>query len=124
MSKNLLIGYHVVAAAGHLGDMYVHHDFDRVPQTWLDAEEPLPISAPDAYRRAAQYVQEHPEASMPFLQDVERELTPLEKAASELGSLLTSLCTRHGLDLGMSQDDIDAELGRELAVFGVRGAQD
>lgn len=125
MSKNLTVGYHVVACMSQDGwEMYVHHDFNCVPQTWLDEEEPLPIPAPDAYRRCAQYVQEHPEAPMPALEPVQRELTPIELAASELGSLLMGLCQRHGFDLGMSQDDINDELMRELAAFGVQDAKD
>lgn len=113
MSKNLLLGYVVQ----DISDYFVHHDFARTPQTWLSDEEPLPIPAPDAYRRAAQYMQEHPEAPMPLILDVERELTPLEKTASDLGQRLTSLCNMHGLDLGISQDEIDEQLARELTAL-------
>lgn len=111
MDTTTIIGYRVKDCHGN----FVHTDFQT---TWASAREPEPIQQADAYRRIAAYITDHPGAPVPFVVPVHRQLSPLETASKELGGLLSSLCRRHNLNLGLTQDQIERRISKELAELG------
>lgn len=119
-TTNEVIGYRVLSGA-----QFVHTNFRT---TWLSYEQPTPISKSDAYRRVAAFVDEHPDQQEhfgdPTVVPVYRVLTPLECTARELGSLLTSLTERHGLRLGLSGDQIEKRIAKELEELGASPVMD
>ena len=80
------------------------------------ASGPAPISAPDAYRRMAAFIEANPSVHVGYLylEPVYRETTPVEDCAHELGGLLEGLLARHNCDLGLSRSQIDAILAKDL----------
>jgi hypothetical protein len=112
MQTNTIIGYHV---QDHNG-MYV--SFDGT-QNFRSYDAPAPVSQPDAYRRLAAFIEENPAGTpIPRVVPVYRELSPLETASQELGGMLESLCKRHGLDLGLSREQMETQIAKELADLG------
>ena len=113
-TTNEVIGYRVKS-----GEQFVHTNFRT---TWTSYQEPTTISKSDAYRRVAAFVDEHPEESEHFgdpeVVPVYRVLTPLETASKEFSGLLTSLCERHGLRLGLSNDQVEKRIAKELEELG------
>lgn len=112
--KNTLIGYRVMS-----GQQFVH---STLTSSWTDYSEPAPVSHGDAFRRAAQFIDTHADDvetfGAPKIVPVHRDFTPMEKAASELGGLLTALASRHGLTLNLTKDQIEAKIAAELREFG------
>lgn len=97
-------------------------DFDPETGTNFFVEErPKPISKPDAYRRLAAFLDQTADGVLaggePYVTPVFRERTPVERASAELAVQLKSLCARHGLDLGLSDEQIEARIGEELQAF-------
>lgn len=80
-----------------------------------------PITQAEAYRRVSVYLTENPNGDVPQVIPVTRTLTPIETASAELGDLLQSLCRRHGLDLGLSKDQVNKQIAKELADLGATG---
>lgn len=118
-TTNEIIGYRVKS-----GEQYVHTDLKT---TWTSYTQPTPISRSDAYRRAAAFIQDHPDDSdgqwTPTVVPAYRVLTPVETASKELSGLLTALCERHGLQLGLSKEQVEKRLAKELEEFGVTSSQ-
>ena len=128
MRTNEIIGYRVA----NFGGFFV----DTTPQgvNFTTDEEPTPIPRGDALRRMAAFLDANPDLDMEDfeVQPVYRETTPIEDTADELGGLFETLCRRHGLDLGLTRDQINAQLVKDLeavrdgrgfgpAAFGIPG---
>ena len=77
---------------------------------------PAPIPRGDAYRRLAAWLDANPDAQDDdyTVDPVYRETTPIEDASNELGGLLEGLCARHGLQLGLTRQQINAQIALEL----------
>lgn len=112
---NEIIGYQVKCING--GE-FVHTD--TAGHNFLSYREPLPIARGDAYRRLAAFFDQNDGNTEDLFEvvPVYRQLTPTETVAQELGSLLSSLCGRHGLQLGLSQAQIEAKIAQELGELG------
>jgi hypothetical protein len=110
MAKQMkIIGYEVETFDGYF--VMTGGDIDSdVPECTLA----------EAYRRVGEYIDRNPTMPVPVIHNVERESTPLESASSELGNLLVNLCERHGLNLGLTKDDIERQLAKELAALGAK----
>src|SRR5262245_33481414 len=116
MNANLIIGYVVQCEDG----LYVHK---TSVSHILSSIQPDPISRPDAYRRLAGFLEENPTNTLEYtVAPVYREYTPLENASKELGNLLMSLCRRHHLELGLTQEQVEAKIGQELVSLGADGS--
>ncbi len=113
---NEIIGFQ---AFHHDSGMFLHYD-SVTGRNFLSHEEPLPISRADCHRRIAAFIEQPgEECNDDFSIDVVyRKTTPVENAAAELGTLLTSLCNRHGLNLGLSREQIESQITKELVNFG------
>jgi hypothetical protein len=111
MKNTTVIGYRVRTST----DCFVVNDFGGV-----GTYEPAPVPAPQAYRRVAAYLEcaRWGDAPIPEVVPISRPLTPMERASRELGTLLSGLCARHGLDLGLSQEQIERKIAQELAELG------
>jgi len=85
-------------------------------QNFTTDEEPTPVPRGDAFRRLAAFLDDNPgEDHQDYaVEPIYRETTPVEDAAHELGGLFESLCSRHGLDLGLSRAQIDGLLAKDL----------
>jgi hypothetical protein len=119
-TTNEIIGYRVVNTRDQV--FVDHNPSFSGSGNFQTSREPTPISRGDAFRRLAAFLDAFPEEDHQkfAVEPVYRELTPIESSARELGSLLSSLCQRHGINLGMSQAEIEAQLVRELRAFGAR----
>ena len=104
-----LLGYRV---KDHNG-MYVSAD-GRV-RTYT---KPEPITHAQAYSAVASFLEHNSWSPVPQVVKVFKKASPIQSASSELGALLTSLCQRHGLDLGLTQEQIDRQIARELSELG------
>ena len=118
METQTLLGYHVKAQNGE----FVHEATDH-GDTWAHYDEPEPCTLAQAYSRIGRFLADYPREQAPEIVPVHRALTPLETASSELGSLLTSLCERHGLNLGLTQEQINRRITQELAELGASGVK-
>lgn len=112
MRTNEIIGYRVL----HLpteGFVHVAYEIARI--------ESLPVTRGQAFRRLAGALETHPEMAIAefSVEPVYRETTPIEDVTNELSTLLTSLCERHGVKLGLTSEQIKAKLAEELKDFGV-----
>jgi hypothetical protein len=89
-------------------------------RNFLTYDEPTPIPRGDALRRLAAFLDEHPEFDIGefSIEPTYRVLQPVESGARELADLLKSLCTRHGIKLGLTDAQIEAQIGRELKAYG------
>jgi hypothetical protein len=112
MQSTEIIGYRVQTPSGN----FVCYEFGRNVSRY--GAEPEPISQANAYRRLAAYIEENPGAQVPTVVPVYRVYTPLETASKEFSGLLSSLCERHGLRLGLSQDQIEKRIASELQELG------
>lgn len=112
MNNTVVIGHRVQVSRG----VFVNSE-----GTCVYSSEPEPCNISEAYRRVSVYLSRNPGASVPFVNEVTRTLTPMETASKELGSLLTDLCKRHGLNLGLSSDQIERQIAKELADLGATG---
>ena len=119
-TTNEIVGFQ---AFHHDRGQYLHFD-PETGRNFLSQEEPLPISRADVHRRIAAYIEQPGcENDDDFSVDaVFRQLSPLETASQELGGLLTSLCARHGLSLGLSREQIEAQIAKELQELGAGGS--
>lgn len=116
MNTSKIVGYVVKNNCGE----FVHYDGDG---NFVETSRPEPISQADAYRRLAAYIDEMDgEVHGFYVAPVFHVPTPLEKASAELGSLLQSLCSRHGLQLGLTQEQIEAQIAKELQALGAGGS--
>ena len=118
-TTNEIIGYRVVRSNSECySDHYVHNGGGSYD--FISAAEPAPIGRGDAFRRLASYLDHNPGEDMNDFQvvPVYRVLTPMETATKELSGLLSSLCSRHGLALGLSQDQIEKKIASELQELG------
>lgn len=97
------------------GEQFVHTDFIT---TWTSYAEPKPISHADAFRRVAAFIENHPEDvktfGVPDVIPVHRELTPLERTSKELACRLLQLTEAHGLDLGLTREQVETKIAQEL----------
>jgi hypothetical protein len=109
MNNTTVIGHRVQISRGVFVNQYGESVYS----------EPEACNISEAYRRISVYLSRNPGTSVPTVVDVTR--TPMETASRELGSLLTSLCQRHGLNLGLSQDQIERQISKELADLGATG---
>lgn len=129
MRTNDVIGFYV---QNHEQGFFV--DTDANGSNFTTDEQPRPIPRGDAYRRLAAFLDANPgEDHQDYcVLPAYRETTPIEDAANELGGLFESLCRRHGLDLGLTRDQINAQLVKDLeavkegrgfgsAAFGIPG---
>jgi len=121
MQTNEIIGYRVRSTED---GMYIHmREGDGF--NYLSAKEPKPISRPDALRRLAGYYEQNDGAEDPYeVVPVYREYTPLETTSMELAGLLTSLTSRHGLKLHLTQEQIEKKIAIELQEFGAGLSED
>jgi hypothetical protein len=110
---NTLLGYRIRTSDG----MYVHRDADG--HHYLSDLESEPLPRADAYRRLAGFF-EQDDCDLDDFEviPVHRELTPLEKTSSSLACQLQGLCSAHGLDLGITREQMEAKLAQELTDFG------
>ena len=118
-TTNEVIGYRVVRSNNECySDEYVH--FSESRGNFTSVAEPTPIARGDAFRRLASYLDLNPGEDMNdfVVVPVQRVLTPMETATKELSGLLSSLCSRHGLSLGLSQDQIERKIASELSELG------
>jgi len=111
MNNTTVIGHRVQVSRG----VFVNQYGERV------YSEPEPCNLSEAYRRVSVFIASNPGCDVPHVNPVTRTLTPMETASKELGSLLTSLCQRHGLNLGLSQEQIERQISKELADLGATG---
>lgn len=111
MRTNEIIGYRVL----HLPTEGFVHGYDILKT------ESAPVARGQAYRRLAGALDENPgmEIAEFSVEPVYRETTPIEDVTNELSTLLTSLCERHGVKLGLTSEQIKAKLAEELKDFGV-----
>lgn len=119
-NTSTIVGYVV---KNNRGD-YVHHVDGR---NVIEYTKPEPVSRADAFRRLAAYIDENPWANSQFIDElyvapVFYEPTPVEKAAKELGGLLESLCSRHGLDLGLTREQMEKQIAKELEELKAGGS--
>jgi hypothetical protein len=120
MNTNTIIGYRVKNNHGE----YLAHTPEQ--GDFVTETKPEPISKGDAYRRLAAYFDapqcdDHHVGEDFYVTPVFYEPTPLEKAGAELGGLLESLCQRHGVNLGLTREQINAKLAAELAAIAADG---
>ncbi len=111
MENTTVIGHRVQISRG----VFVGQYGERV------YSEPEACAISEAYRRVSLFLSQNPGAQVPFVNEVTRTLTPMETASKELGSLLTSLCSRHGLNLGLSPEQIERQIAKELSDLGATG---
>ena len=116
MHSQEIIGYRIINVED---DTFIGSDGYT---NFVTADEPLPIRIGDAYRRLGAFLDQHPHCAHDSfcVEPVYREFTPVEKATKELSGLLSSLCSRHGVVLGLSQEQVEARLAQELASLGIR----
>lgn len=85
---------------------------------FLTRDETPILTLANAYRLLATYVEQTGEKQSVLwsfiVQPVYRQTTPVENASAELGGLLEGLCKRHGLDLGLSREKLNAQIAKEL----------
>lgn len=114
---NNIIGYRVLHPSN---ETFVHED---VNGCYLDSVEPEPLKSHAAAIHLMADAMDDLDipANMFSVEPVYRELTPVESTARELGDLLVNLCNRHGLELGLNREQIDATLARELEEFRAVG---
>lgn len=112
--SNEIIGYRILHG---YGEVFLCHS-DTVGNH-LSSEAPAPIARGDAFRRLADFLDDFPDLDHEdfTIEPVYRELTPMEQTARELGGQLESLCARHGLDLGLTREQMEAALTQELKMF-------
>lgn len=123
-----IVGYHV-----KFGNMFV--EYSPKSGNYLVFDAPEPIEAADAFRRAAAFVERGAAdvtrsltavgvadegCLIPQVIPVEEQVTPVASASRELGSLLMSLAERHGVELGMTPEQVEAKIAQELVQFGAR----
>ncbi len=84
--------------------------------------ETKPCTRAEAYGRVSKFLNKYPNAQVPQIVEVTRPLTPLESASGELGGLLESLCRRHGVELGLSSDQVRTQIAKELSALGAGGS--
>ena len=113
MENTTVIGYKVCTT--YRQDEFVTYEGN------VTMHEVKPCTKAEAYGRISKYLSRDPYADVPIVVGVTRLLSPMETAARELGSLLTSLCERHGLDLGLSSDQIEHQIAKELSELGATG---
>lgn len=106
-----LLGYVVKSTSN--GAWYVEYD-PATGTNFVTRKRPQPISRPDALRRLAAYSDKNSDGEDFYVAPVFYEPSPIEKASAELGSLLQSLCTRNGLNLGLTQEQINKQIEQEL----------
>lgn len=124
MHSNEIIGYRVMNCST---GRFVNHD--GAGYHWVsgpDAVQPEPISRSDAFRRLAAYLDQYPHADHNDFEvvPVYREYTPIEKASKDLSARLKSLCSAHGLHLGMTDAQIEAKIAKELEGLGASSVTD
>ena len=111
-STKKIVGYHV-RVVWMTNDYYVAANNAGV---WRTIQPQEPITHAAAYKRAASYLElygDHTEGS-PEIVPVYHTPTPIENAAHELGGLFESLCQRHNLNLGLTREQVDAMLVKDL----------
>jgi hypothetical protein len=77
-------------------------------------EQPAACTQAEAYRRVSVYLTQFPNAQVPEVIALTRDLTPMENASRELSATLKGLLERHGLDLGLTDDQIERQITKEL----------
>jgi hypothetical protein len=99
------------------GRGYVHTNGSSV---WLSYEKPKPISLAEAHRIVSKVLTDHPGYYVPIITKVfkTRTLTPLEATSRDLGNMLTSLLGARGVKLGLTQDQIEKQIAKELTMLG------
>ncbi len=133
---NNIIGYVVAVSivdsedeeTVHTG--YIHHN-EHNGHNYLSNAEPAPIPHGDAYRRLAAWLDENPDSEFQCDPEIcERRapvapptpVNPVVSAAKELGGLLKGLAGRHGIQFGLSDDEIEARIALELKSLGASGS--
>lgn len=129
MASNKIVGYVVKNNNGeYIAESKLTPSGNREYNVIVTAR-PTPVSKGDAYRRLAAFVDlcEHIGSDLPsdeqfYVAPVFHEPTPLERASEELGGLLVGLCSRHGLDLGLTREQIEKQIAKELKELGAGGS--
>lgn len=120
MANNTKIVGHV--AFHHDAGQYLHFD-PSTGRNFLADSRPEPVSRSDAHRRIAAWLEQDDENFDDFsVVAVFYEPSPLEKASAEMAGLLQGLCARHGLDLGLTREQMEAQIGKELSALKDGGA--
>lgn len=119
MHSNKIIGYRVMNCS--TGRFVTDHDSNGY--CWLsspDGIQPEPISCSAAFRRLAAYLDQYPLADHNDFEVIRvyHEYTPIETASKDLSARLKSLCSAHGLHLGMTDAQIEAKIAKELEELG------
>ena len=109
METTQVIGYRVVTSDGA--------DINANGECTFDMSEPCNLS--QAYGRISQYLCYYTTSPVPTVVPVTRTLTPMETASKELGTLLSDLCERHGLNLGLTSEQIERQITKELVNLAV-----
>jgi hypothetical protein len=110
MNETITVGYQVKTEDGNF----------ITDEGMLCSDETLPVSLADAYKVIGAFLTSHPDGEIPRIVKVTRtrEISPLEATSRELSDLLLSLTRVHGLDLGLTQDQITREITKELVALG------
>lgn len=117
-NTSTIIGYVVKTQTGE----YIAEPDER-GYNYVTRSRPAPVGKSDAYRRLAAFLDENDgwEEDL-YVTPVFYEPTPLEKASKELGGLLESLCSRHGLDLGLTREQMEKQIAKELEELKAGGS--
>ncbi len=121
MSTNQIVGYVVKSRSSYV--QYVHHDA-QLDHNYLAASRPEPVALSDAYRRLAAFIDENEgevEHDDLYVAAVFYEPKPVERMAQELGGLLQSLASRHGHNLGLTSEQIEKQIVKELEELSAGG---
>jgi hypothetical protein len=125
-----IIGYMVAVEADDVCS-YIHYN-ENTGRNYVDPSQPPPVSRGDAYRRLGAFMDENP--GFPFDTDIVPVYEPVEPpkpvrsgidgAVGELSCLLQNLCGRHGIALGLTDDEVKARIALELKSLGAKNAEE
>lgn len=139
MNQTNLLGYVVILSnvcddncdSGEDGPTYIEFVNGR---NVIAYSRPTPIPVADAYRRLAGFLDTHPNvdpsdlAVEPVYEWVKSEPvlpppSPITNCAKELASRLRALTGAHGLDLGLTDEEMESQIEKELVQFGALAKQ-
>lgn len=120
-TSNEIIGYRVRKVCNV--DVFV----DTYPSgiNYTTSFKPHPLTRGDAMRRLAAFLDEYPGIGDNAYEivPVYREYTPLEKASKDLTGRLKTLLSAHGVNLTLTDAQIQAKIASELQELGASDAE-
>ncbi len=110
---------------------YVHHN-ESTGRNFVSTKQPTPIPRGDAYRRLAAFMDENDGFEDEItVEAVRAPVAPpapvkagIDGGVGELSNLLQGLCARHGIVLGLTEDEVKARIALELKSMGARSAEE